>query len=42
MIDHPTEIDFTVPEPAETDVRIVGGDGTATLLRLRPEPALPP
>lgn len=42
MIDHPTEIDFTVLAPAETDVRIVGGDGTATLLRLRPEPALPP
>lgn len=42
MIDHPTEIDFTVPEPAETDVRILGRDGTATLLRLRPEPALPP
>ncbi|GAB3979712.1 DUF5335 family protein [Actinoallomurus acanthiterrae] len=42
MIDHPTEIDFTVPASAETDVRIVDGDGTATLLLLRPEPALPP
>ncbi|GLY92575.1 DUF5335 family protein [Actinoallomurus iriomotensis] len=41
MIDHPTEIDLTVPEPAETDVRIVGEDGTTTLLRLRPKPALP-
>lgn len=42
MIYHPAEIDLSVPAPAETDVRIVDKEGTATLLRLRPEPALPP
>jgi hypothetical protein len=41
MIDHPAEVDFAVPRPTETDVRIVDADGTATMVRLRPEPALP-
>jgi hypothetical protein len=34
-------VDFAVPLPDETDVRIVGADGTETIIRLRPKPALP-
>jgi hypothetical protein len=41
LIDNPTEVDCTVLQPAETDVRIVDRDGTATLVRLWPKPALP-
>jgi hypothetical protein len=41
MINHPVEIDFTLPRPTETAVRVVDADGTATILRLRPKPALP-
>jgi hypothetical protein len=41
MINHPVEVDFAVPRPTETDVRVIGDDGTKTLLRLRPKPALP-
>jgi hypothetical protein len=41
LINHPVQVDFAVPRPAETDVRIVDADGTATMLRLRPQPALP-
>jgi hypothetical protein len=41
MINHPVEVDFAVPRPNETDVRVVGDDATETILRLRPEPALP-
>lgn len=32
---------IAIPRPTERDVRIVDADGTATMLRLRPEPALP-
>jgi hypothetical protein len=41
MIHHPVEVDFAVPRPTETDVRVVDAGGTVTLLRLRPKPALP-
>ncbi|MCW2944175.1 MAG: hypothetical protein JWR24_892 [Actinoallomurus sp.] len=41
MIHHPVEVDFTVPRPTEMDVRVVATDGTVTMLRLRPKPALP-
>jgi hypothetical protein len=41
LINDPTEVDFTVPRPTETDVRIIDRGGTATMLRLRPKPALP-
>ncbi|MCW2900496.1 MAG: hypothetical protein JWO67_2761 [Streptosporangiaceae bacterium] len=41
MINHPVEIDFAVPRPTETDVRVVDSGGTTTILRLRPKPALP-
>jgi hypothetical protein len=40
IINHPVEVAFTVPRPTEIDVRIVDAGRTATLLRLRPEPAL--
>jgi hypothetical protein len=41
MISHPVEVDFIVPRPTETDVRVVDAGGTTTMLRLRPKPALP-
>lgn len=41
LINRPVEVDFTVAQPTETDVRIVDAEGTATVLRLRPKPALP-
>jgi hypothetical protein len=41
MISHPVQVDSAIPRPTEMDVRIIGNDGTATMLRLRPRPALP-
>ncbi|SEG67011.1 hypothetical protein SAMN04489712_108246 [Thermomonospora echinospora] len=41
MINHPAEVDVTASRPAEADVRVIDGDGTATMLCLRPRPALP-
>jgi hypothetical protein len=42
IINRPAEVDVAVPAPGETDIRIVDAEGTTTMLRLRPEPALPP
>jgi hypothetical protein len=41
LINHPAEVDFAVPRPNETDVRVVGDDATETILGLRPQPARP-
>lgn len=42
IINHPVQVDSTALGPGESDIRIVDRDGTVTMLRLRPTPALPP